>query len=203
MHRKSFTVTALALWLATSMNAQAVIGTDWDIAKRLIHAAYFSDSCRQQAEALGITGTSDANALFAAFVRFARPVDTRSGVPDAQRDECGAPAVLLINVLRRNGVNAEIVFASMSSASAADAAFAKIDRVLVFVPELDRYLNPSASVVKQTVLNQIIRETARRVHVLGPIAGDGQGACSNICIRDYSPSGETTIRIKTEVIRSR
>ena len=202
MDRKSLMASALVLSLAAGIDTQAA--ADWDGIKSLIHAAYVSDSCREQAEALGITGTSDANAVFAAFAAFARPVDGERDTPDAQRDHCRAAAVLLTNVMRRNGVNAELVFASISSASPVDGSLGKIDSVLVFVPDLGQYFDPSMPVSKQTVRNQIIQETARRVHVVGPpLAGDAQGACRETCIREYSPSSHMRAGIKTELIRNR
>jgi hypothetical protein len=61
MALKIFTV--LALCLATTAPGRAATVVDM----QLIRAAFFSDACRQEAEALGIARTSDANALLAAF----------------------------------------------------------------------------------------------------------------------------------------
>jgi hypothetical protein len=57
---KVFAVLALCL----AMTAPGLAATIVDI--QLIRAAFFSDACRQQAEALGIARTSNANALLAA-----------------------------------------------------------------------------------------------------------------------------------------
>jgi hypothetical protein len=46
----------LALSLAMTLHARAATTVDM----QLIRAAFFSDACRQQAEALGIARTSDA-----------------------------------------------------------------------------------------------------------------------------------------------
>jgi hypothetical protein len=196
---------AVALWLATIVGAPAAMETGWDSMKRLIRSAYFSDACRQEAKALGIAGTSDANALFAAFATLGRPIASGADHPDAERDDCRAPVVLLINLLRLNGIDAELVFASMSRASAADGAPPdKIDRVLVYVPERDRYFDPAAPLGKQAVLDQIIVEKATRSHLVGPsLAGDAHDACRDTCMRVYRPRSGSSVRVKTEMIRGR
>ena len=52
-------IAALAGWAGLTFQAQAATVVDL----KLIRAAFFSDACRQQAEALGITRTSDAIAF--------------------------------------------------------------------------------------------------------------------------------------------
>src|SRR5262249_46306881 len=130
MALKIFTV--LALWLA-------IIASGWTapvVDMQLIRAAFFSDACRQQVEALGVARTSDANALLAAFAGLQRR-PARSPTAGAQRDDCKVPAVALINLLRLNGIGAQLVSATMAKEAApADQA----DRVLV-VPVLDRYFD--------------------------------------------------------------
>jgi len=198
MFRKGFVTLAFASWLGITQAA-----AEWDAIKNFIHAAYFSDSCRQQAESFGITGTSSASTLFAEFSALAQRVNAGGDKLNLQRDGCVNPAILLINVLRANGIDAELVFASRSARSAANDASKKIDRVLVFVPELDLYLDPAASPGKQAVLDQITRETMRRVHIAGPSVSGRDGACRDTCMRDYSPLSHIGPRIKTEVIRNR
>src|SRR5262249_7328742 len=88
MALKIFTV--LALWLA-------MIASGWTapvVDMQLIRAAFFSDACRQQAEALGVARTSDANALLAALAGLQRR-PARSPTAGAQRDDCKVPAVAL------------------------------------------------------------------------------------------------------------
>jgi hypothetical protein len=204
MSLKIFTLATLACWLAITAHPHAAVAASLN---SLIQAAYFSEVCRQDAEAIGISYMPDANALFAAFEAFERRV---SGLgddrPDARLDDCKWPAVFLINLLRLNGFDAELVFASLAPANAAagSAALDKIDRVLVYVAALDRYVDPAAPLGKQAVLDQIIRERAKRVHLQGPsLAGNPRGACSSTCMLVYSPSGDSAVRVKTEVIRGR
>jgi hypothetical protein len=99
--------TALGVWLAASAPGQAAENFN-----RLIQAAYFSDACRHEAAALAIAATADADALFAAFARQLATV-SRAHQPDVLGEECKAPLVLLINLLRSNGIDAALAFISM------------------------------------------------------------------------------------------
>jgi hypothetical protein len=103
---------------------------------------------------------------------------------DMENSDCRVPVVLLINLLRLNRVDAELVFVFMSRASAADGApTGNIDRILVFVPGLNRYVDPAMPMGKQAVLDQIIVEKATRMHLLGPsLAGAAHGGCSDTCM---------------------
>jgi hypothetical protein len=203
MHWKVFSVAAATLCVVMIGDAQAAMGTGWDNAKRLIQAAYFSDACRQEAEALGIARTSDASALLTAFATFGRPVASGTVRLDTEINDCRVPVVLLINLLRLNRIDAELAFASMSRASAADGVPPnKIDRILVFVPGLNRYFDPAVPIGKQAILDQIIVERATRAHLLGPsLAGDARDACPNTCMHVHSPGSQSSVRVKTEVIR--
>ena len=122
---------------------------------------------------------------------------------DMENSDCRVPVVLLINLLRLNGVDAELVFVFMSRASDADGAPpGNLDRILVFVPGLNRYVDPAMPMGKQAVLDQIIVEKATRMHLLGPsLAGAAHGGCFDTCMHVYSPRGQSTVRVKTEVIR--
>jgi hypothetical protein len=207
MRLKVVTTAALALSLAAILHPRAAVSADGDDLNRLIQAAYFSDACRREAAALGIAPTSDAGALLASFATLRRQLAAGPGddPPNAQLDDCRAPVVLLINLLRGNGLDAELVFAVMAptSASAVGASSDKIDRVLVYVAALDRYVDPTAPLGKQAVLDRIIRERAKRSHLQGPsLAGDARAACPGTCMHVYPPGG-ASIRAKTEVIRGR
>ena len=128
MPLKIFAVLALCL----AMTAPGLTATVVDM--QLIGAAFFSDACRQQAEALGIARTPDANALVAAFAGLKRRPANSRAAERQQRDDCTVPAVELINLLRLNGIDAELVSATMANESVpADP----IDRVLVYLPALD------------------------------------------------------------------
>jgi hypothetical protein len=197
MGLKVFAVLALCL----AMTAQGLAATTVDM--QLIRAAFFSDACRQQAEALGITRTSDASALVAAFAGLKRqPANSRAAVGQ-QRDDCTVPAVALINLLRLNGIDAELVSATMAKEAApAD----QVERVLVYVPALDRYFDPALPLEEQSLADLLVRERAERKHILGPsLAGSGREACPSTCMHVYTAAGNATppVRVKTETIRGR
>jgi hypothetical protein len=189
----------LALCLATTVPGLAAT-----VDMQLIRAAFFSDACRQQAEALGIARTSDANALLAAFARLPRP---RANAPaaDAQRDDCSVPVVLLISLLRNNGIDAELVSAAMIE-NGAPVPADPIDRVLVYVPALDRYFDPALPLEEQSLVDLLVRERAERRHILGPsLPGSARDACPSTCMQIYTAAANAmpSVRVKTEAIRGR
>ena len=196
MALKIFTV--LALCLATTVPGRAATAVEY----RLVGPAFFSDACRQQAEGLGITRTSDANALLAAFAGLRRQ-PANPPAADGQRDDCSVPAVLLINLLRLNGIDAELVSATMTNESVPTDP---IERVLVYVPALDRYFDPALPLEEQSLIDLLVRERAERIHLLGPsLAGNARDACPSTCMHVYTAAGNTTppVRVKTETIRGR
>jgi len=213
MRLKALKAAAFALGLGMTVHPQAAMSADGEAMKRLVQSAYFSDVCRQATDALGIAPASEASALLAAFaaIRGQRAIGSDVEWPDVQHDDCAAPVVLLINLLRHNGLDAELVFASMApNGAAADgvpadgASSDKIDHVLVYVPAVDRYLDPAAPAGKQALLDQIIREGARRMHLLGPSLANRVGdACVDTCMHVYSPGASSSVRVKTEVVRER
>jgi hypothetical protein len=142
MPLKIFTV--LALCLAMTVPARAATAVEY----RLVGPAFFSDACRQQAEALGIARTSDANALLAVFAGLRRQ-STNSPAAEAQRDDCKVPTILLINLLWLNGIDAELVSATMAKETATDPS----DRALVYVPALDRYFDPALPLEEQSLVD--------------------------------------------------
>jgi hypothetical protein len=176
---------ALALCLA--MTAPGWTATIVDM--QLIRAAFFSDVCRQQAEALGIARTSDANALLAVFAGLQRR-SASSLTADAQRDDCKVPAVALINLLRLNGSDAELVSATMAKEAApAD----QVERVLVYPPALQRYFDPALRLEEQGLVDLLLRERAERKHVLGPALGaSARDPCPSTCMHVYT--GQATQR---------
>jgi hypothetical protein len=192
MGLKIFTVLALCLAMTAPALAATIVDT------QLIRAAFFSDACRQQAEALGITRTSDANALLAAFAGLRRQ-PANSPAAEGKRDDCSVSAVLLINLLRANGIDAELVSATMAPAD-------PIDRVLVYVPGLDRYFDPALPLEEQSLVDLLVRERAERKHILGPaLAGSARDACPSTCLHVYTAAANAMprVRVKTETIRGR
>ena len=185
---KFFGAAAAALCVVMIVDMQAATGAGRDIRERLTQSAYFSDACRQEAQALGIAPAPDANELLTAFATVARHVASSAGRQDMknldmENSDCRVPVVLLINLLRLNGVDAELAFVFMSRASDADGApSGNIDRILVFVPGLNRYVDPAMPMGKQAVLDRIIVEKATRMHLLGPSLAGAAFGCSDTCI---------------------
>jgi hypothetical protein len=198
--------TTVALGLLLSATAPGHGSSD--MLDRLARAAYFSDACRQEAAALGIVPTADADALFAAFARrlpaAALPADPPDVLnPNVLGNDCQAPAVVLINLLRGNGIDAALAFGLMPRANADGEIepLGKIDRVLVYVPALDRYLDPSAPPARQAVLDSILRERTERTILYGPSLVAGHGACADLCMQVVPPNRADTVRVKTQTIR--
>ena len=190
MGLKIFAVLALCLAMTAPGLAATIVDT------QLIRAAFFSDVCRQQAEALGIKRTSDANALLTAFAGLRRQ-PAISPAAEGKRDDCSVPAVLLINLLRGNGIDAELVSATTAPAD-------PVDRVLVYVPALDRYFDPALPLEEQSLVDLLVRERAERKHILGPsLAGSARDACPTTCMHVYTVPDNATPRVpvKTETIR--
>jgi hypothetical protein len=198
MRLKASITAALGVWLFTIVPGQG----SSDGFKRIAEAAYFSQACRERAATLGIAASTDADALFAAFARqLAAP--HRADAPDALDDDCKVPAVLLINLLRGNGLDAALVFVSMPRADGAGRreSSGKSNRVLVYVRARDRYFDPSAPPAKQAVLDAILRENTERTILYGPSLVVGPGACADLCMQVVPRSTAHTVRVKTETIR--
>ena len=82
--------TALAVALGPGLpgSSHAASGMESSIVNGLLSAAYFSQTCRSEAELLGIARTTDARFLVSAFAQSA----AAAGPPDARAD--GVPARL-------------------------------------------------------------------------------------------------------------
>jgi hypothetical protein len=200
MRLTSLAETASLLCLTTTVLGQAA-SSPGSTMNRLIQAAYFSDACRSEAAALDIPATVDADALFAAFARqIAAP---RSGRPDAPDNDCKAPLVLLINLLRSNGIDAALAFISMRRTDAAGKIepAGKIDRVIVYAPALDRYFDPSLGPAKQNVIDAIVRENAARMLIYGPSLAGGRHARPDTRMEVISARRADAVRVETERLR--
>jgi hypothetical protein len=197
-------LAALALLPALAYG-QGATPADWDKVKMLRQAAYYSDGCRQRAEALAIAPTNaqaaNAQAWVAAFLdqRAAAP---SVGGPDATRDPCELPHVLLINLLRSHGFDADLVFVSTATAGVLPG---KIDALLVFVAALDRYVDPMAPATGRAVVDGVIRGHAHRMHIAGPAVNSSTpGACPDSCMLVFHPTNDVdSVRVRTERIRGR
>jgi hypothetical protein len=138
-------VLAVALGPGLIGDSRAASDAEWNKFKGLLSATYFSQPCRQEAEMLDIARTTDARFLVAAFAqsmaagasdaraeRRAGSFDGRSGNPS-----CGLPVVALTNLLRLNGIAAELVVVQKARSDSPAAFPDGVDAVLVYVPVLD------------------------------------------------------------------
>ena len=118
--------------------------------------------------------------------------------------ECLAPGILLINLLRLNGLDAHLVLASTQPTSeTSDAKPGEVLRALVYVVALKRYLDPSLPRSEQSDLDRLARETMRRVHFRRPLAGGNtRDPCFDDCMVVYEPRADlSSIPVKTQTIR--
>jgi hypothetical protein len=210
--------TALSVALGPGLldNAHAADDAAWHSLKGLVSAAYFSDACRHEAELFGIVGLADPRFLIAAFGRRmaagtpdaraevrAGPVDVKSGSAG-----CSLPAVGFINLLRLNGIAAELALVSTQRAGAPSepAALDKLDKALVYVPVLDRYFDPAATDLSENAaLDRITKGDAIRAHLVGPapFTDPASATCSDVCMSVYAPHHDPyAVRVVTEAIHA-
>lgn len=210
------TVLAVVLGSGPLGQGHAASDAEWHKFEGLVSAAYFSESCQHEAGLLGIARTSDARYLVAAFAQSevastpdAR-AERRAGWPDGLSGgaSCAVPAVALTNLLRQNGIAAELVlvWTQQEGPATIPALPDKVDGVLVYVPVLDRYVDPAATDMRENkTFDRGIRETAVRVHLIAP-APDAVPAldrCRDICISEYWPRRDPyRVPVKTEAIRA-
>ena len=204
MRLRGLVTIAIVLWPVVNLNAQAEMSTSG----RLVEAAFFSVACKREAETQGVERTMDVDALLAAVAAFSKYqiVSPSRGPSDGLGDECRAPTILLINLLRLNGLDAELVLASTQPANRTnDGSSGGIDRIFVYIAALDRYLDPEAASGKQAAFDQIVQESMARVHFQGPaLIGDARDACDRVCMQVRTPStGTPPVVVKTEAFRAR
>jgi hypothetical protein len=188
---------ALSLWPVMLAAAQPATGPH----HQMLQAAYFSDECRREAEALGVVETSNAGTLVAAFSHLRQHLAAQSGDwPRLEQNECRHPVVLLINLLRRNGIDGELVFVGPTTP---DDESGGIERVLVYVPALRRYVDAASSGGGPGDIERLIPAGAARIHIQGPsAAGDARAGCRNTCMQVYGSRDLPASRVKTEAVPS-
>jgi hypothetical protein len=206
-------VITSALALISGAASQPSPTDAWADAAHLFAAAYHSDQCRREADALNLAPHADARILIAEFARHlaAAPADARaewrvgSVDPSAPSLDCARPAIILINLLRQSGLDAELVLVASPVFSAMDeSSVAKgFNGMIVYVPALDRYVDPTAIPTKERdAFDRAIRARTTRVHFYGPpVSPAALERCADICMRVVTshPSADT-VRVKTEVI---
>jgi len=197
-------LAALALLPAVAYGQRAT-PADWGKVKTLMQAAYYSDGCRQRAEALSIAPTNaqaaTAQALVTAFLDQHAAAPSAGG-PDATHDPCELPQVLLINLLRSHGFDADLVVVSTTPAGVPPSM---IYTLQVFVAALDRYVDPMAPPAGQAVFDRAVRERTHRIHIAGPaVNSSAPDVCADGCMLAYRPTnGVESVRVRTERIRGR
>jgi hypothetical protein len=206
--------TALAVAPGPGLLASGHAASDaqWGKFKGLVSAAYFSEPCQHEAELLGIARTTDARYLVAAFAQSAA-----AGTPDARAERrggsfdsrlgspgCDLPVVALINLLRLNGIAAELVLVQQVNLASFPTFSDKVDGVLVYVPVLDRYFDPAATELQDNgTLDRSIKGSAVRTHLVGPAPRSdlASAACRDICLSVYLPRRDP-VPVKTEAIHN-
>jgi hypothetical protein len=183
---------AVAVLLAVAIGpgligeSRAASDAEWNKFKGLLSASYFSQSCRQEAEVLDIVHTTDARFLVAAFAQ-----SVAAGTPDARAERragsfdarsgstsCGLPVVALTNLLRLNGIAAELVLVQKASSGSFDLR-------------------------ANVTLDRNIKGSAVRTHFIGPApyADPASDPCGSICMSEYRPRHNPYIvSVKTEAI---
>ena len=59
----------------------------------------------------------------------------------------------------------------------------QVERVLVYVPVLDRYFDPELPLEEQGLVDLLVRERAERRHILGPALGaNARDPCPSTCM---------------------
>ena len=192
---------------------------DWAKVAEQARAVYYMDAEKlQDLQAAGIQPVPDAEALFKEFkLHFGPKFASESGrdppsldsILQAKGGDCKALTFLFLNLLRWAGVDAELVLESeRDQLNLTDVfSFAALDHVLVYLPSLDRYFDPTLPAGwQQAQVDQIMR-SKNRIHVAAPPDGNTRPApaCADYCLLAGTggPKGDPVhaIRVKTETIR--
>jgi hypothetical protein len=76
-----------------------------------------------------------------------------------------------------------------------------VERIYVYVPKYDRYLDPELSIGRQRAVDAILREEMVRSHFQGQSIGDDSGnVCRDVCLMVLGTSPAAR-RVKIERIR--
>lgn len=189
---------------------------DWTKFAQQLRAAYFMDA--QDLDDLRITGITpadDPELLFKQLAgRFGTVTTSESrfeprklaSILQTGGGDCKSLTFLLINLLRRSGIDAELVLTSeQHQPRLTDVfSFVDVDHVLVYVPSLDRYFDPTLPAGwQQQQIDRTIR-TRNRIHVAARPGGDRvpPHACADYCILTATGGIHIDpVRVKTEAIR--
>jgi len=188
----------------------------WEKVAREFRAAFFLDEHGLRSlKALDVPHSQNAWALFAELTKRLSAVKTAEtrheprdiqNIIETQGGDCKALSFLLLNLLRWNGIDAELVLYSNEHDIAPDDifSFGKIDHILVYVPALDRYMDPTGPLTWQPFRDHEVR-TKTRIHVSGILRSpsmEPRNACSDYCIRSpVKKIDPYIVHTPTEVIR--
>jgi hypothetical protein len=194
-------IVMLAVAPAPGMQHSARAASDSVVSdgSRLISLSFFSDACREKAVSLRILSATDAQFLVEAFAQSigADPLDVRaerragSAHTRMEDADCEVPAVALVNLLRLNSVAAELVLLSTRPAGRSHpAGFDMFPSLAVYVPSLNRYVDPAARDGDgrgATAFDRAVRARAQRVHLIGPAphADPATDRCGSTCMVVY------------------
>jgi hypothetical protein len=187
---------------------------DWTKAAQLLRSAFFMDSDNlSDLETAGIQLTDDPEVLFKRFAGQFGPAITSefrfeprtvASISQTGGGDCKSLTFLLLNLLRWSGTEAELVLTSVKQSyfRLTDIfSLAEVDHVLVYVPSLDRYFDPTLGPGegRQQQLNLTIRDRTR-IHVAARPGRDflPANACADYCIlTEPSLLGANSIPVKT------
>ena len=128
---------------------------DWAKVAQQFRAVFFMEPAKlEDLQAAGIQPVPDAEALFKEFTLHFGAVTTSESRTDPRSlasilqtrgGDCKSLTFLLLNLLRWAGIDAELVLESEKhQLNLTDMfSFGQIDHVLVYVPSLDRYFDPT------------------------------------------------------------
>jgi hypothetical protein len=193
---------------------------DWAKVAEQARAVYFMDAEKlQDLQAASIQPGPDPEGLFKELTfHFGPKFASETGrdppslvkILQAKGGDCKALTFLLLNLLRWAGVDAELVLVSIKKheLNLTDVfSYTDIDHMLVYVPSLDRYFDPTLPAGgAQQWINRMMR-SKNRIHVAGPADGKmyPPPACADYCL--LAGSGRPiddpfhAIRVRTETIR--
>jgi hypothetical protein len=175
---------------------------------------YFLEGSRlREIESVEIGPSSEAWEIYGQFAKqfvVVYPAEGESTAHDIRRiTEAGggdrnALVFLLLNLFRWNGIDAELVL--LSSKRGAKRGGPHVEHLLVYVPALKQYFDPTLSPAAQPKNSELTwLEGRRRIHFAAALwhAGKLIGNCSSSCLYEYSghvSSGRPlpyAVRVKT------
>jgi hypothetical protein len=167
----------------------------------------------RETESLGIGRATDAWDLFRAFAqRFPATATVEEKVsPDNLRKLRGwdreASAVVLFRLFKWNGIEAELVllFGKHGGAQPEPMASGPLDHVLIYVPALDQYFDPTLPSERQRSSELVLQDEKPRLHFATTrrhTGGNSSECATGFCLSYFNGRRDVhSVRVKTEAIR--